>query len=126
MEILKDIPPEIVSQKIGQTHSIIELVLHMASWRTFVTKRLSGDDEFQVAGENNFPKPGKWEDAVKKLIESQRELIVAAKNFPIEKLGDLCPSNVHKYTYYTLLHGITQHDAYHLGQIALLKKAFTN
>jgi len=123
MEILKDIPPEIVSKKIGQTHSIIELVLHMASWRTFVTKRLSGDDEFQVGEENNFPKPGKWEDAVTELNESQRELIAAAKKFPEEKLGDLCPSKVHKYTYYTLLHGITQHDVYHLGQIALLKKA---
>src|SRR6478736_9227567 len=73
MEILKDIPSEITSKKIGQTHSIIELVLHMASWRTFVTKRLKGDEEFQVSEENNFPKPGTWEDALKKLNESQRE-----------------------------------------------------
>ena len=26
-------------------------------------------------------------------------------------------------TYYELLHGIVQHDVYHAGQIALLKKA---
>lgn len=125
IEILKDIQPEIVSQKIGHSHSIIELVLHMGSWRIFVTKRLNGNDEFQVLEENNFPKPGTWEEALKKLNESQFELIAAAKKFPEEKLGDLCPSNVHKYTYYTLLHGLTQHDVYHLGQIALLKKAVT-
>ncbi|HEY5823850.1 MAG TPA: DinB family protein [Cyclobacteriaceae bacterium] len=126
IEILKDIDSEVVSRKINDTHSIIELVLHMASWRTFAAKRLMGDDQFQVSEENNFPKPGTWEEAMKKLNESQRELIAAAKKFPEEKLGDLCPSNVHKYTYYTLLHGITQHDVYHLGQIALLRKVLTN
>ena len=28
-------------------------------------------------------------------------------------------------TYYDLLHGLAQHDTYHAGQIAVLKKAFT-
>jgi uncharacterized damage-inducible protein DinB len=124
MEILKNIKPEIVFKKVNDTHSIIELVLHMVSWRTFVTNRLNGNDNYQVSEENNFPKPGSWEDALKALQQSQVTLLEAAKKFPEEKLDDICPSKVHKYTYYTLLHGIVEHDVYHLGQIALLKKAF--
>jgi len=59
-----------------------------------------------------------------KLQESQKELIEAAAKFPEERYGELVPSKVQKYTYYTLLHGIMQHDIYHLGQIAILKKGF--
>lgn len=126
MTILGGIKPEIVSQKVNDTHSIIELVLHMVSWRIFVIKRLNGDHDFQVTDEFNFPKPETWEEAVNKLQLSQQELIKAVKKFPEERLGEICPSKEHKYTYYTLLHGIAQHDVYHLGQIALLKKAFSN
>ena len=28
----------------------------------------------------------------------------------------------HDYSYYVMLHGIVQHDVYHAGQIALIKK----
>jgi uncharacterized damage-inducible protein DinB len=126
MEILKNIEPKIVDQKIGQTDSINELVMHMISWRLFATRRLLGDDEFQVTDEINFPKPGAWDETLIKLQSSQAALVVAATNFPEEKLGELCASKEMKYTYYTLLHGIIQHDVYHLGQIALLKKVFEN
>jgi uncharacterized damage-inducible protein DinB len=30
------------------------------------------------------------------------------------------------YTFYTILHGLIQHDIYHAGQIALIKKALTD
>ena len=125
MEILNQVSPDIVNQRIGQTHSINELVLHMASWRLFATKRLKGDVDFQVTEDTNFPLPGTWEEALSKLHHSQERLIEAVKAFPEERLGEICPSKEYKYTYYTLLHGIIQHDIYHLGQIALLKKSFT-
>lgn len=123
MEILGEISEDQASLRVGQTHSILELVLHMTSWRIFATRRLQGDNEFEVDEKSNFPTAGKWKEAVAKLKESQTELLVAARAFPDEKLGDLVPSKVHKYTYYTLLHGIGHHDIYHLGQIQLIKKS---
>jgi uncharacterized damage-inducible protein DinB len=109
--------------RAGQSHSIIELVLHMASWREFVVSRLRGDNEFKVTETDNFPAPGPWEDAMKKLEQSQRELLEAAKEFPDARLGELVPHASHKYTFYTLLHGILQHDIYHIGQIQLIRKS---
>ena len=70
----------------------------------------------------NFPHAGSIQEAVEALRQSQLKLLEAAANFPDERLGELVPSKTQRYTYYTLLHGITQHDIYHLGQIALLLK----
>jgi hypothetical protein len=36
-------------------------------------------------------------------------------------LNELIPGE--RYTFYYLLHGVIQHNLYHAGQIAILKKA---
>jgi uncharacterized damage-inducible protein DinB len=122
MEILLRVDPEQAIIRLGDTQSIIELVLHMVSWRKFTTQRLLGDTEFEVTDEANFPKPTTWKDAIDQLHQSQKALLMAVKQFPENRLAELVPSKILKYTYYTLLHGIIQHDVYHLGQIALLQK----
>lgn len=124
-QTLNDIDPAIVDVRHGNTHSIAELVVHMTSWRTFATKRILGDDAYEVADDMNFPKPGTWDEAIKKLQISQQALVEAVKLFPEDRFGELVPSKTQKYTYYTLLHGIIQHDIYHLGQIAYIKKSLS-
>lgn len=123
-EVLAQVSPATSNERIGKSHSILELVLHMTSWRTFVTRRLLGDAIYQVSDEANFPVPGPttWGEAVRKLEESQRELAEAVGNFPEARLGELVPGASHTYTFYTLLHGIIQHDIYHIGQIQLILK----
>ncbi len=125
MEILLRVDPEKAIVREGDIHSIIELVLHMVSWRKFTTQRLLGDTEFEVTDEANFPKPTSWKDALDQLHQSQGALLAAVKQFPESRLAELVPSKTLKYTYYTLLHGIIQHDIYHLGQMALLQKLAT-
>jgi uncharacterized damage-inducible protein DinB len=126
MAILKDVDASVVHRKIGP-HSIIILVKHMTIWRRYVIHKLQGNDNFQVSDEQNFPDPPitsqAWPEAIKELQASQRELMIAIAKFPQERLNELVPAASHKYTWYTLLHGIIQHDVYHLGQIALLRKA---
>ncbi len=128
MGILKDVDPAIVHQKMG-SHSLIILLMHMIAWRRYVTRKLAGDDEYKVTEEQNFPVPPSgadaWSKTVNELQGSQKELLAAIKKFPEDKLNELVPAASHKYTWYTLLHGIIQHDIYHLGQIALLKKALS-
>lgn len=123
MGSLSEVSPAQASQRTGQSHSIIGLVLHMISWRTFAASRLRGDNTFEVSDETNFPEGSDWAVALEKLHQSQEELVAAAKDFPERRLGELVPSKTQKYTYYTLLHGIIQHDIYHLGQIQLIRKS---
>jgi uncharacterized damage-inducible protein DinB len=120
MEVLTTVTPKTATQNISTSHSIIELVLHMATWRNFVSKRLRGDDKFEVSDEENFPKGKDWTAALKALQLSQDELIKAISQFPEEKLAKIVPTRT--YNFYAMLHGIIQHDIYHTGQIVLLMK----
>jgi uncharacterized damage-inducible protein DinB len=124
-EVLENINPEQSHWRAGSSHSIIELVLHMISWRTFAAHRLRGDATYEVIPEMNFPAPvsESWAEVCGRLEISQQELLEAARNFPESQLGELVPSSSFKYTYYTLLHGIAHHDIYHSGQIQLILKA---
>ena len=94
--------------------------MHMTVWRNFVTKRLQGDNMFEVSEEENFPKGTDWPAALKALRHSQAELIKAISQFPEEKLTEIVPTRT--YNFYAMLYGITQHDIYHTGQIVLLTK----
>jgi hypothetical protein len=51
------------------------------------------------------------------------KLVGAAAEFPDARLDERVPGKqgAH-YTYYYMLHGVTQHELYHAGQIALLRK----
>ena len=122
-EVLEGITNEQALKRIGSTHSIIELVAHMTSWRIFVTRKLQGDDNYKVTNELNFPETTDWPNVLRELEDSQEKLLEAIRSFPEEKLGDLVPHNEYRYTYYTLIHGIIHHDLYHTGQLSLVKRA---
>jgi len=120
-ETLQGIHARQALNKLPHSHSIIELVMHMATWRTFVVKRLEGDNAFDVTDDTDFLAGTDWEAALRRLQESQENLLAVLRNFPEEKLHEVVPSRT--YTFYTMLHGIVHHDIYHTGQIALLKKS---
>lgn len=122
-EVLTHINPANAFNRLPTTHSIIELVAHMTSWKTYVTKKLQGDNSFMVTDELNFPAATDWLQTVKALEESQQELLIALSNFHEDKLSELVQGVTDKYTYYTLVHGIIHHDLYHTGQIMLIVKA---
>ena len=111
-------------------HSIWELVLHVTSWKNEVRHRLAGSP----AGEprdGDWPavrdvSHGAWADAREKLDVAHRLLLSAVREFPEQNLP--VPTSDHRgegiaATHYELLMGVLQHDVYHAGQIALLKKA---
>ena len=49
------------------------------------------------------------------------ELAAAIDSFPVVKVENIVPGR--EYSFAFLLHGIVQHNLYHAGQIAILKKA---
>jgi uncharacterized damage-inducible protein DinB len=116
-------------------HSIWELVLHITAWKNEVRRRLSG----AAAGEpqeGDWPDVGKpderrWRAALAALEDAQQKLTAAIRRMPERRLD--APTNDPRdseagvgVSYYVLLHGIVQHDVYHAGQIALLKRAVTS
>lgn len=120
MEVLGDITDESSGKKAGNSHSIVQLVLHMIAWRNFVTRRLLSDHEFEISDRDNFPESIPWKDALAKLEESQDSLLKAIENIPEAQLKDAVANR--KYDFYVLLHGLIHHDIYHIGQIQLIKK----
>ena len=112
---------------IPHAHTIWELVLHIAAWDGAVRRRLGGE-ALELSDEQDFP-PVKdptetaWRKAVDRVRHVHDELVHAVSEFPDGRLDERVPGKqgAH-YTYYYMLHGVAQHEAYHAGQIALLKK----
>jgi uncharacterized damage-inducible protein DinB len=114
------------SHPIAGAHSIWELVLHLRSDYDLVLRRLAGDGHPLTAGEDWPACPESteenWRQAVRELELRSEELRRAVRGFPEERLDEPLVSEA-PYTAYTQFAGVTQHSAYHAGQIALLKRA---
>ena len=110
---------------LPNTHSIWELVNHIAAWERIVTRRLQGEAVTDVPDEINFPpvhdgSEAAWQTALQRLAETNRDLREAIKQIDDAKLQEPTPGKEHGL--YIELYGALQHDLYHAGQIALLKK----
>lgn len=111
---------------IAGAHSIWELVLHLCGTYDLVLRRLGGDGRQMTEAEDwpvvPAPSAENWREAVRVLQRLNEELRQAVGRFPAERLDQpLVPEA--PYTAYTQFIGVTQHNLYHAGQIALLKKA---
>ena len=113
---------------IAGAHSVWELVLHLTSDFNLVLRRMAGDGRPLTADEGwpECPSPTEdnWRYAVLELERMGQKLRQAIRVFPDERLDERLVSEV-PYTAYTQFIGVTQHQRYHAGQIALLKRALT-
>jgi uncharacterized damage-inducible protein DinB len=66
--------------------------------------------------------PSAWKKTLKELKESQIQWLEFLQQLEPDTFSKVYPNN--KMTYYEHIHGIIQHDAYHLGQITLLAKYY--
>jgi DinB superfamily len=65
-----------------------------------------------------------WERTLAHLKQTHEALVEAVRACPDSRLAEKVPGKEPDYyTLYYMLHGIVQHELYHAGQIALLKKA---
>jgi uncharacterized damage-inducible protein DinB len=131
--ILEDIDARAAARRpIAGAHSIWELVLHITAWKNEAAKRARAGAAGEPA-EGDWPEAGamteaRWRAALEALETAHRGLIAAIQSLPEAQL--FAPTNDTRnralgtgVSYYALLQGIIQHDVYHAGQIALLKKA---
>lgn len=119
------------ARPLPDAHTIWELVLHITAWENAVRKALGGTP-IHVPDSENFPaisdaSDAAWNDALEALESGHLALREAIRQTTEEALDakhvldDTVPGRT--YSFYNLLHGVVQHDLYHAGQIALLKKA---
>jgi uncharacterized damage-inducible protein DinB len=125
-ELLAAVTAELAAGRIAPgTHSIWELVLHIAAWED-ATRRMVEGGSGEVSDERNFPAlPGvseaAWQAAITALNAGHEALLAAVARLSDAQLGRTVTGK--SYTFYFLLHGVVQHNLYHAGQIALLKRA---
>jgi len=127
LELLVDVSAtEAASHPIVGSHSIWELVLHIRSDYDFALRLLSGDGHKLTASEAwpacPAPSDASWQQSVLELARSNETLRRAMRDFPDDRLDDWVVAD-DSDTAYTLFSGVTQHNLYHAGQIALLKQA---
>lgn len=125
-EAIAGIEPEVASQRPSpNAHTILELVAHVAYWLAESRRRLPGaDSSVPAAGEDWAPSRGNpadaWRAAVAELEDAHRRLHAAVLALDDESL-DAATTGSDSTVRGTLL-GLLQHNAYHGGQIALLRK----
>ncbi|HEY8185817.1 MAG TPA: DinB family protein [Pyrinomonadaceae bacterium] len=108
-------------------HSIWELVLHIAAWERAVGKRLGGE-RAQLSDAEDWPdvpqtNDQSWEEAKAALRQAHDELVQAVSELDESKLDQSIIEGMSSA--YVNLHGVIQHSLYHTGQIAILKKSFS-
>ncbi len=128
LEILEGVTAaQAAARRIPDAHTIWELVLHIAAWDGAALRRIGGT-AVELADAENFPvvsdaSDAAWHKATAQVRNTHQDLIAAVVALPDSRLFEVVPGkHGPHYTFYYMLHGVAQHEAYHAGQIALLKK----
>jgi uncharacterized damage-inducible protein DinB len=111
-------------------HSIWELVLHMTAWTKEATRRLGGAKPAAPA-EGDWPavaavSEDAWKKAQADLTQAHAELVDAARKQSSDDLDqreERDPALGTGVDRPGLIAGLAQHDAYHIGQIAVVRQA---
>ena len=122
---LKNLTAEQAYRKVNPNlNTIWEIVNHLIQWRRNILKRVEG--ETVITPDHNYFVPvldsseAAWEQSLQNLGKSQELWTTFFENFDDADLAKIYAANNH--TFYEHIHGIIQHDVYHLGQIVILKK----
>ncbi|MEP6574601.1 MAG: DinB family protein [Gemmatimonadota bacterium] len=125
---LRGVTPEQATWRPApRRHNIWELMLHAAYWKFMVRRRITGDRTLV------FPRQGadwpriaesanhaEWRKDLACLGEEHQLLRRAVERLPAGELRR--KSGGSRWTNLEQIHGVAAHDAYHTGQIQLLKR----
>lgn len=105
-------------------NSIWEIANHLIAWRENVLERVKGKT-LPTPSHNYFgpvadTSEAEWQLTQQKLDRSQQAWLTFLDQIREEKMEKVY--SINHMTYADHIHGILQHDAYHLGQIVMLAK----
>jgi uncharacterized damage-inducible protein DinB len=127
-ELLADVTAEqATARSVSGAHSIWEIALHIAAWHEGVRRRVEGG-RVELSPEEDWPpvastSEAAWQDALAVLERTHTDLRRTVSRLADARLQEMVAGKDHSV--YVMLHGLIQHDLYHAGQIALLKKAWS-
>jgi uncharacterized damage-inducible protein DinB len=130
-EMLAEIDPAIAYKKpADHAHSLADLLYHMLTWADFTLKRVEKEKIADMKAFDDMdwralnPATDTWQKGVDQLKETHTRLLQLLQTkddmFLDEKV------DYREYNFRYLLHGLHQHNIYHLGQIAYVKKLLTS
>lgn len=117
------------ARPLRNAHTIWELVHHIAVWEDVGRRRVTGDRaQIEISSPEDWPpaddmSESAWEQSKAALDRGHQALVVAIGRVAESRLD--APIFEGMSTVYVTLHGVIQHDLYHAGQIAMLKKALS-
>jgi uncharacterized damage-inducible protein DinB len=126
LELLADVDAATAAaHPLPEVHSIWELVLHIAAWDDAVNRRIVLKRALQLNDAENFPvvqdkSAAAWKKAIAHVKRTHAELLRTVTALPDQRLTERVPGK--KYDIRFMLEGVAQHELYHAGQIAILKK----
>lgn len=132
---LRDVTAAQAARRVGDAHTIWELALHLAAWRGEIARRLQGHEagtppegDFPAAPQGDAANDTEWRKALALLDASQHVLVSSTRALNDADLQKAVldyreKSSGEGATRYVTLVGVLQHDAYHSGQIAVLKRS---
>lgn len=114
------------------THTIHELTHHIAAWMGEAADRLRGRPPGSPR-DGDWPSPvpaispPQWRDLLDRLASRQFDLLTGVAGFDPARLDALVDPGGERHpdrdlTFRGMLHGMAQHNAYHAGQIMLLRR----
>ncbi|MGZ3838068.1 MAG: DinB family protein [Flavisolibacter sp.] len=127
LTLLREVGEDQAFERPGDQHSILELVWHMITWKTFALSRLQKENRtelyyFEANDWRELDHSDKtlWRKGLEHLYRVQEEWMDKLQQQDDALLDQEVPER--NYNFRKLLNGVLQHDIYHLGQIAFLKK----
>ena len=127
-EILGEVEESKASTKPnGTEHSMLDLIWHMNTWAEFTLGAVENRtvEEMKKIEANDWraidPKVHTWKKGIEQLKATHGKIIELLK----QKEGDAFLKDIvtnRQYNFRFLLNGLVQHNIYHLGQIAYIKK----
>jgi uncharacterized damage-inducible protein DinB len=113
------------ARPLAGAHSIWEIVHHLAVWNEVPRRRLDGERLQNLPPERDWPpvadlSAGAWQAALAALQDAHAALHARVLELADGQLDD--PVAGSDPTVRGMLLGVLQHNAYHAGQIVLLRK----
>jgi len=124
-EVLNGVSAETASRRpITGAHTIWEIVQHINAWQVGARRRVQKEFVKLTDAEDwpavNSSDETAWKTALDAIHKSYEQLMSVIKGLDDSELDQKVPGA--QYTVYVVLHGVIQHDLFHAGQIAVLKK----
>jgi hypothetical protein len=126
-EILEEVDESKVNVKPnGTEHSLLELIWHMNTWAEFTLAHLEQRtaDELKAIEENDWREINSathtWKKGMEQLKTIHEKIAIILAQKKDDFLKEMVPNR--QFNFRFMLNGLVQHNIYHLGQIAFLKK----